>query len=841
MSGPTLPISLEVHKTKYQQKDEDHGKAMARIAFALKDDEPHYKVLLDILSEMRFLPAGRIQSAMGAAKIVTPYNCFVAGTIEDSFVDGTGSIMARATEAAATMRAGGGIGYDFSTLRPRGALIRKLDSQSSGPISFMEIFDAVCKCVASSGHRRGAQMGVLRVDHPDILEFVRAKQNRTSLTGFNTSVAITHKFMDHLKSGRPFPLMFGGSVYSEVDPVALWEEIMLSTWDWAEPGVLFIDTINDMNNLWYVEKIAATNPCFTGDTKVWTANGQKTFAELALSGADVKVLTQRDDGQLVYRTMRAPRVTQRQANLVKVKFDDGTSVRCTPNHVFYLKDGTGVEAARLTSGMSIQSVYRYKANSKGYLKVSNGQDSRLEHHVPFEGFEGLGGTFHVHHINGVKDDNRPDNLELMSASTHNSMHMRGDSNPMRRYPDKNWLTKQDHSGKNNGRYRDDVDNKLLADLRATGLSYKAIADKVGCSKHTVMKRLGWNHKVVSVEVLTEVEDVYCGTVDETHKFFVALGDDDGVLVSNCGEQPLPPHGACLLGSFNLVKYVTKSRNFSYAQLTKDIEPIVRAMDNVVDRAEYPLPQQGREARSKRRMGIGVTGMANAIEAMGHPYGSPKFLEIEAKILEAIRDGAYEASVKLATEKGSFALFDREHYLDGKFIKTLPAEIRKDIKKYGIRNSHLTSIAPTGTISLTADNVSSGIEPVFSHSYDRTIQTFNGPIVETVSDYGMRVFGHKGMTADKVTVTEHVDVLVTAQRYIDSAVSKTCNVGSEVTFDQFKDIYLRAYDGGAKGCTTFRADGKRLGILVAKDSVGESEVQEGGACTYDPQTGIRSCE
>lgn len=569
MSGPTLPISIEVHKTKYQQKDEDHGKAMARIAFALKDDEPHYKVLLDILADMRFLPAGRIQSAMGAAKIVTPYNCFVAGTIEDSFVDGTGSIMARATEAAATMRAGGGIGYDFSTLRPRGALIRKLDSQSSGPISFMEIFDAVCKCVASSGHRRGAQMGVLRVDHPDVLEFVRAKQNRTSLTGFNTSVAITHKFMEHLKNGKAFPLMFEGSVQSEIDPVMLWEEIMLSTWDWAEPGVLFIDTINDMNNLWYAEKIAATNPC--------------------------------------------------------------------------------------------------------------------------------------------------------------------------------------------------------------------------------------------------------------------------------GEQPLPPHGACLLGSFNLVKYVTKSRNFSYAQLTKDIEPVVRAMDNVVDRAEYPLPQQGREARAKRRMGLGVTGMANAIEAMGHPYGSPKFLEIEAKILEAIRDGAYEASVKLATEKGSFALFDREHYLDGKFIKTLPAEIRKDIKKHGIRNSHLTSIAPTGTISLTADNVSSGIEPVFSHSYDRTIQTFNGPIVETVTDYGLRVFGHKGMTADKVKVTEHVDVLTTAQKYVDSAVSKTCNVGSDVTFDEFKDIYMRAYEGGAKGCTTFRADGKRLGILVAKENQGESEVQEGGACTYDPATGIRSCE
>lgn len=178
MSGPTLPISCELHAMKYREEGETFPKAMRRVAFALKDDEPHFKAFLDILMDMRFLPAGRVQAAMGAAKIVTPYNCFVSGTIDDSFIEGTASIMARASEAAATMRVGGGIGYDFSTLRFRGALIRKLMSQSSGPISFMEIYDAVCRCVASSGHRRGAQMGILRIDHPDILEFIRAKQPR---------------------------------------------------------------------------------------------------------------------------------------------------------------------------------------------------------------------------------------------------------------------------------------------------------------------------------------------------------------------------------------------------------------------------------------------------------------------------------------------------------------------------------------------------------------------------------------------------------------------------------------------------------------------------------------
>jgi ribonucleoside-diphosphate reductase alpha chain len=570
MAGPTLPISVETHALKYREDGETYEKAMKRIAFAMKDDEPHYKAFLSLLMDMVFLPAGRIQAAMGATKIVTPYNCFVSGTIDDSFIEGTASIMARATEAAATMRVGGGIGYDFSTLRNNGALIRKLGSRSSGPVSFMHIFDAICKCIASAGHRRGAQMAVLRVDHPDILEFVRAKQNGDVLTGFNMSVGVTHQFMEHLASGKPFPLQFGGQIHSKIDPRELWDEIMRSTWDWAEPGVLFIDTINDYNNLWYAEKIAATNPC--------------------------------------------------------------------------------------------------------------------------------------------------------------------------------------------------------------------------------------------------------------------------------GEQPLPPHGACLLGSINLPKLLTKSRKLDYDRLEKAIPHIVRAMDNVIDRAEYPLPQQGREARAKRRMGIGVTGLANCIEAMGYPYGSPDFIREADEILRFINHHCYLASTQLAREKGCFALFDKRHYLESKFVQTLDEEVQEAIAKFGIRNSHLTSIAPTGTISLCADNVSSGIEPVFSHSYDRTIQTFEGPRVETVTDYGLAKLGVKGKTAEQVTLDEHLNVLLVAAKNVDSAVSKTCNVGDQVTFDEFKQLYLKAYEGGAKGCTTFRAAGKRMGILVAKtEEAAPSDVMEGDTCQIDPTTGRRSCE
>ena len=585
--GPTIRISEEIHAMKYRGDGESFKQAMARVADALKDSEPHYRAFKEILYNQRFLPAGRVQSAMGSPRKVTPYNCFVSRTIDDSM----SGIMDAAKQAARTMQLGGGIGYDFSTLRPRGSLIKSLESKSSGPISFMGNFDAVCQTIASAGHRRGAQMGVLRVDHPDIEEFVTAKNNSTELTGFNISVGVTDKFMQAVKTGSDFDLVFEDKVYKTVDARALWDQIMRSTWDWAEPGILFIDRINKKNNLWYCETIAATNPC--------------------------------------------------------------------------------------------------------------------------------------------------------------------------------------------------------------------------------------------------------------------------------GEQPLPPNGACLLGSFNLVKYVRGPSiskddpgHFDYVQLGEDIRHVVRAMDNVVDRATYPLEEQALEAKSKRRMGLGVTGVANALEAMGHPYGSAGFLNNFRMIMQIIRDGCYRASVDLAVEKGPFPLYD-ELMLESEFCKTLPKDIREDIRRNGIRNSHLLSVAPTGTISLSADNVSSGIEPVFSHYYDRIIQTFDGPREERVEDYAYREWGIKGKTANELSVFDHVKVLNVASEYVDSACSKTCNVGDDVGWEDFKQVYMDAYEGGASGCTTFRASGKRYGILNAStsedvaeepmDDVGVTPVTEndqgdvGGACYYDPQTGRRQCE
>ena len=605
MYGPELAFSEDMHATKYRGPNETFRDYAYRCAAPLSDGEEHYRHFASLLLSQFFLPAGRIQASVGSLREVTPYNCFVSGTIEDSMVEGHGSIMGRLHEAAATMRMGGGIGYDFSTLRPFKDIIRTQQTYASGPVSFMSVFDATCRTIASAGWRRGAQMGVVRIDHPDIEAFINAKhptpeskvlwelaesitdknmrhralkalQGTLPLSAFNISIAITDEFMECLATGRPFPLQFNGVKYREVDPAMLWDMVMRSTWDWAEPGVLFIDTINRMNNLRYCETIAATNPC--------------------------------------------------------------------------------------------------------------------------------------------------------------------------------------------------------------------------------------------------------------------------------GEQPLPPYGACLLGSINLVKYLVKSGSgyvFDWDRFAADIPTIIRAMDNVIGLARYPIYEQKKEALAKRRMGIGVTGLANCIEALspGNTYGSPDFLYWEEAILRRLTRECYLASIQLAREKGSFPLFDRKKFLESEFVKTLDDEVQCGIKQFGIRNSHLTSIAPTGTISLTADNVSSGLEPVVAYRFNRQVNAQDGLVNETIEDYGIRALGVRGKISDDVTIEEHLGVLMTAQRNVDSAVSKTCNIGDGVTWEQFKQLYRDAYDGGAKGCTTFRANGKRLGIFTVKEDDAQSNPDDlvAAACRVDETTGRRECD
>jgi ribonucleoside-diphosphate reductase alpha chain len=550
--GPQSPASLAVFSFKYAQKGESWRDVCNRVASVLADSDTHYRTFRQVLLEGRFSPAGRILSGLGTTKRVTPYNCFVSGPIEDS-LNGPGSIMDRLQQAAETLRRGGGIGYDFSTIRPRGDKVRSLDSRASGPVSYIQVYDAMAATISSSGERRGAQMGVLRVDHPDIEEYIHAKQNSNRLNTFNLSIAITDEFIEAVQEGKTFNLRFDGRQYGTIDAKVLWETIMRSTWDWAEPGVIFIDKVNQWNNLSYCETIGATNPC--------------------------------------------------------------------------------------------------------------------------------------------------------------------------------------------------------------------------------------------------------------------------------SEQPLPPFGACLLGSFNLVKYLEpagpgKKWKLNLPALAADVGPVVRAMDNVVDVAHYPLPEQRMSAVGTRRMGLGVMGVANAIEALGHPYGTSEFIAVLEDALACIKNEAYLASAMLAKEKGSFPSFDRDKYLDSQYIRTLRCDVRKAIRDYGTRNSHLTSIAPTGTISFCHDNISSGIEPVFCTQGKRLVQMPSGATSFDTEDYGYKYLGVEPRTAGEVTAEEHVAVLAAAQKHVDSAVSKTCNVSSTMAWRDFQGIYFDAFEKGAKSCATFQDGGKRGSLLEKVENVAD---------------------
>jgi len=594
MTNQNNEVSDFIYRTKYLQPGESFEEGMTRIAGALDDNEEHFRTFRDILLDQRFLPAGRIQVAVGASRSTTPYNCFVSGPIEDS-MDG---IIKRFGESLQTMRLGGGIGYDFSTLRPSGEHIASVDSHSCGPVGdehrskgFMDMFDAGCAVISSAGHRRGAQMAVLRVDHPDIRHFVHCKRNQYRLTNFNISVGVTDEFMEAVAQDSEFNLTFDGRIYETIRARNLWDEIMRSTWDYGEPGVLFLDTINRKNNLWYCENIVATNPC--------------------------------------------------------------------------------------------------------------------------------------------------------------------------------------------------------------------------------------------------------------------------------AEQPLPPFGACLLGSFNLTKYLLphtryggfeESRVYSYSKIfdwekfKHDIPTVVRAMDNVIDRAIYPLPEQKHEATSKRRMGLGVTGLANTAEILGHRYGTTGMHRFMEKVLAMLRDTAYMTSVELAIEKGPFEEYEQSAYLNSySFVSKSYHDgnfkyVWDEVKKHGIRNSHLLSIAPTGTISLAAGNISSGIEPPYTlGSYTRNVFEPNGSIRSfELVDFAESKYGVRGVTSEECSVEDHVEVLNVASKYVDSSVSKTCNVGPNVTFNEFKEVYLQAYDGGASGLTTFRPaeyGGKREGVLTKE----KAPPEENGAACFIDENGNRSCD
>lgn len=566
MSRFAAPIAEQIWDMKYRLKDadgtpvdgtvEDTWRRIARSLAEVEQDPAHWEgEFYKALEGFKYLPAGRITAGAGTGRTVTLFNCFVMGTVPDSM----GGIFDALKEAALTMQQGGGIGYDFSTIRPRGAEVKGVAADASGPLSFMDVWDAMCRTIMSAGSRRGAMMATMRCDHPDVEAFIEAKKDPARLRMFNLSVLVTDPFMDAVKVDGPWELVFGGKVYRTVQARDLWNKIMRNTYDFAEPGVIFIDRINKMNNLGYVETIAATNPC--------------------------------------------------------------------------------------------------------------------------------------------------------------------------------------------------------------------------------------------------------------------------------GEQPLPPYGACLLGSVNLATLVTDpftpAAKLDPAALDNLVRLSVRMMDNVVDASRFPLPQQELEARNKRRIGLGVTGLADALLMLGLRYGAPEAAEQTEAWMKAIARAAYLASVDLAKEKGPFPLFDAEAYLATGNMMQMDEDVRAAIRKHGIRNALLTSIAPTGTISLYAGNVSSGIEPVFAYAYTRKVLQKDGSRTEEeVVDYAVKLWRDlKGdaalpdyfVNAQTLPPLDHVRMQAAAQKWIDSSISKTINCPEDISFDDFKEVYMAAWDQGCKGCTTYRPNAVTGSVLTVSES------------------------
>ena len=565
MTRFAAPIAEQIWDMKYRLKDaagtpldgtiEDTWRRIAR-SLAANEAEPAAweDRFYEALEDFRFLPAGRIVAGAGTGRTVTLFNCFVMGTIPDSLE----GIFQGLKEAALTMQQGGGIGYDFSTIRPKGADVKGVAADASGPLSFMDVWDAMCRTIMSAGARRGAMMATMRCDHPDIEAFISAKSDASRLRNFNVSVLVTDAFMDAVKADGPLDLVFDGKVYRTTEARDLWNRIMRATYDYAEPGVIFIDRINAMNNLAYAETIAATNPC--------------------------------------------------------------------------------------------------------------------------------------------------------------------------------------------------------------------------------------------------------------------------------GEQPLPPYGACLLGSINLARLVRdpfgEGASLDEDELANLVATAVRMMDNVVDASRFPLPQQAEEARNKRRIGLGVTGLADALLMVGARYGSDEAAALTERWLHAIARASYLASTDLAAEKGAFPLFDAEAFLDSGSLKTMDEDVRNAIREKGIRNALLTSIAPTGTISLLAGNVSSGIEPVFAFAYTRKVLQRDGSRTEEeVVDYAVQMWRDlKGdaplpehfVNAQTLSPSDHVRMQAAAQKWVDSSISKTINCPEDISFEAFKDVYMLAWDTGCKGCTTYRPNAVTGSVLSVEE-------------------------
>ena len=921
-------IAHQIWDMKYRFKrpdgtpiDQDVAGTWARVAMAASEAEKpearreHALEFAEALAGYRFLPAGRIVAGAGTGRAVTLFNCFVMGAIPDS-MDG---IFSGLREAALTLQQGGGIGYDFSTIRPKGAPVEGVGADASGPVSFMEVWDAMCRTIMSAGSRRGAMMATLACDHPDIEEFITAKRTPGRLTNFNLSVLVTDRFMAAVKEDADWELCFAGRVFKTMKARELWDRIMRSTYDYAEPGVIFIDRINIQNNLGYCETIRATNPCLTADTWVMTEKGARQISEL--TGKSFTAIADgtpwASDGRGFFSRGVKPIVELRTREGYRLRLTADHKIRKVIRRTRWSSNWEWAEAGSLRAGDEVllqdhrclaawgETGRSERDDAEGYLtglvitngaleatslslwsgrKVANGGDARpgdasvmaraqaaaqVLESTEASGWAGAGSEYRptlptftrLANAHGLDQRQITPEIERRSSSFYRGF--------LQALFDSDGSTQGSQGKGLNVRLQgpaerlESVQRMLLRlgivsavhpkpsldrrvgarrfstqrELVITGENVIAFGERVGfCDEAKVARlqqhlggykrHLNREHFIATVEsVMPDGEaEVFDAAIPGLNAF-----DANGLWAHNCGEQPLPPYGACLLGSINLARLV-KDPFGDTAALDLDVlkaltRTAIRLLDDVIDVSRFPLDSQRAEAQAKRRIGLGVTGLADALIFCRTKYGSSESLELIERWLSTLSHAAYRASVELAREKGAFPLFDADEYLARPFIKALPGDIREAIAQHGIRNGLVTSIAPTGTISLFAGNVSSGIEPVFAYSYSRRVLLPDGTHrEETVSDYAVEQFRARFgdtaelpdyfVTAQNLHPEDHLAVQAAAQKYVDSSISKTINLPAGISFEAFKDIYAYAYELGCKGCTTYRPNAVTGSVLSA---------------------------